>query len=103
MIKKGNKTIRITLDPETNELLNSLVNSYCKTKSEIIKVALRILAKSGKKPHYITIGFFEPNPISKPKNSASNERVKPTSNSPEELQETIRIAKTPWLDTEYDD
>ena len=63
MIKKENKTLRITLDPETNELLNSLAQSYSKSKTEIIKVALRILAKSGKKPHYITIGFFEPKEV----------------------------------------
>lgn len=93
MIKKENKTIRITLDPETNELLNSLAKSYCKSKTEIIKVALRILAKSNKKPHYITIGFFEPETKQQPKKEQK----------PEVLEEQRRIAKTPWLDIEEEE
>lgn len=81
MIKKENKTIRITLDPETNELLNSLAQSYFKSKTEIIKQALRILAKSGKKPHYITIGFFQPKEVHK------QIKEQPKKESPKEISQ----------------
>lgn len=53
MIKKENKQIHITLDPEYLSLLNSLANRFHISKTELIKQALKIFGAS-KKHHYHT-------------------------------------------------
>lgn len=52
MIKKENKLIQITLDPESLELLNSLAYRFHISKTDMIKQAIKYFAAS-KNHHYI--------------------------------------------------
>lgn len=83
MIKKENKSIMITLDPEHLELLNSLASRFHCSKTDLIKQALKVFA--GSKNHVLKTYYqtksgdqklsseewnklFEDKPKDKPKN-----------------------------------
>ena len=57
MINPKNKRVMITLTEESTQLLNSLSTRYNKSKSEIIKWALNVLA--AKKRHNLIIKLRE--------------------------------------------
>lgn len=55
MIKKENKSIMITLDPEHLELLNSLASRFHCSKTDIVKQALKVFA--GSKNHVVRTSY----------------------------------------------
>lgn len=51
------KRLEIRLDPETSELIDTLIARTNLTKSSLIKTALKVYASSLKKGHIITIRY----------------------------------------------
>lgn len=80
--------LEIRLDPESQSLLDSLVVRTALTKTSLIKTALKVYASTLKKGHIYTVRLKGDEPIEQNKEWE------------EDLEETIRIAKTPWLDDE---
>ena len=77
MIKKENKLIQITLDPESLELLNSLASRFHISKTDLIKQAIKIFAASKKHHYHVYINTNETveNIQSKTKETVSDEQM----------------------------
>ena len=56
-MKENKKRLEIRLDPETSELIDTLIARTNLTKSSLIKTALKVYASSLKKGHIITIRY----------------------------------------------
>lgn len=82
--------LEIRLDPESQQLLDSLVVRTSLTKTSLIKKALKVYASTLPKGHIYTVKLKE---VPQIEEEISNE----------ELEEHIRIAKTPWLDDDNDE
>lgn len=54
---QNKKRLEIRLDPETSELIDTLIARTNLTKSTLIKTALKVYASSLKKGHIITIRY----------------------------------------------
>lgn len=81
--------LEIRLDPDSQQLLDSLIVRTSLTKTSLIKKALIVYASTLARGHIYTVKYQEVKEI---KDEFTEE----------ELEEHIRIAKTPWLDDNED-
>ena len=56
-MNKNKNRLDIRLDPESQELLNSLINRTNLSKTSLIKTALKVYASTLKKGHIFTIKY----------------------------------------------
>ena len=91
-MSKNKNRLEIRLDPESQSLLDSLIVRTALTKTSIIKNALKVYASTLKNGHIYTVRLKGNEPINEEKHDWE-----------ENLEETIRIAKTNWLDNDNED
>lgn len=91
-MSKNKNRLEIRLDPESQQLLDSLVVRTSLTKTSIIKNALKVYASTLKNGHIYTVRL----------KGSEIEDKKEDQPWEKDLDETIRIAKTPWLDDDED-
>lgn len=89
-MNKNKNRLEIRLDPESQQLLDSLIVRTSLTKTSLIKKALKVYASTLPKGHIYTVKIKEVPQIEEQYND-------------NEIKEAIRIAKTPWLDDDNDE